>query len=341
VKYPTLSVIIANYNYGCFIEEAINSVLNQDFPQEEIEIVVVDYGSTDDSREKIIKYDKKVNTIFLDKGDYIKAINEGILVSRGKYIAFLGADDKWKREKSRIQIEFLEKNPEVGLVYTDATIINEYSEVIYPSFWRWENIIPYRGYVLDKLLIKNFVSGGTMMVRHRDRHLFYPIPESKGFEKCEDWWIVFNIARRHPIDFIPSQLTLYRLHTRNQVLRKGFTFNRSNAILVLNQETERRIFMIDIVVKDEKAKISKSALNDAINYNKKRILQKTLLGKSKIELIKFLWAVFKGKTKADVGDFPVILKAMIQSLNPNLYTLLARISLELNRNVRFKLLDRL
>ncbi len=89
--------------------------------------------------------------------------------------------------------------------------------------------------------------------------------------------------------------------------------------------------MIDIVIKDDKAKISKSALNDAISYNKKRILQRNLLEKTrnKAELINFLWSVFRAETKVDSGDFLVILKAIIQSLSPNLYTLLVRISLEL------------
>ncbi len=173
MKYPTLSVIIANYNYGCFIEEAINSVLSQDFPQEEIEIIVVDYGSTDDSRERLMKYGSRINKTFLHRASFISAINTGLSIAKGKYIAFLGADDKWKEEKSKIQIDFLEKNQDLGLVYSDATMISEDGKEIYPSFWRQYNITPFRGYVLEKLLIRNFISGGTLVVRQKDKNLFY------------------------------------------------------------------------------------------------------------------------------------------------------------------------
>jgi len=58
---PLVSVIIATYNYGCFIDEAIRSVLNQDFPAEQTEIIVVDDGSTDDTRVRIKKYERKVS----------------------------------------------------------------------------------------------------------------------------------------------------------------------------------------------------------------------------------------------------------------------------------------
>ncbi|MCS7201474.1 MAG: glycosyltransferase [Dictyoglomus sp.] len=329
--FPTLSVIIANYNYGKYIEEAIDSVINQDFPKDEIELIVVDYGSNDDSIEKINKY-KNIIKIFLQKVTYIDAINKGISLAKGKYIAFLGSDDKWKREKSKLQVEYLDKEKDIGLIYSDLTLIDEKGRELYSSFWKWQRITPYKGYVLDKLIVGNFISGGTIMVRSKDKNLFYPIPKSKGFDRCEDWWIAFNIARRYKVDYIPLQLTLYRMHDKNMVLQ-DFKYKNiyiKNIISELNEDIKRRETMISIILEDKNCYLSEKKIHLLINYNKKTKFKKEILESNRKNLLKKLILYFKNyKNFIEIENYLIIFKVVILRLNPKLYNKLRKFKFKL------------
>jgi glycosyltransferase involved in cell wall biosynthesis len=88
---PTVSIVIINYNYGRFLREAIDSALRQTYPH--IEVVVVDDGSTDNSREIIASYGSKVVPVLKKNGGQGSAFNAGFAVSRGEMVIFLDADD--------------------------------------------------------------------------------------------------------------------------------------------------------------------------------------------------------------------------------------------------------
>src|SRR5258708_19368135 len=86
---PLVSVLITAYNYGSFIEESINSVLSQDFPPDQMEVVVVDDGSTDDTAERVKKYDSRVRYFHQPNGGQASALNLGFAEARGEIISFL------------------------------------------------------------------------------------------------------------------------------------------------------------------------------------------------------------------------------------------------------------
>lgn len=88
---PLVSIIVNNYNYGSFIKDAIDSALNQTYSN--IEVIVVDDGSTDDSRQIISEYGNKIIPIFKRNGGQASALNAGYKVSHGEVIMFLDADD--------------------------------------------------------------------------------------------------------------------------------------------------------------------------------------------------------------------------------------------------------
>ena len=92
MTYPKISIIIPNFNYGEYLEEAIISVLNQGYPA--IELIIIDGGSTDNSIEIIKKYESSVNYWVSEKDDgQADAINKGLKVSTGDYVCFLNSDD--------------------------------------------------------------------------------------------------------------------------------------------------------------------------------------------------------------------------------------------------------
>jgi glycosyltransferase involved in cell wall biosynthesis len=88
---PLVSVVVNNYNYGRFLREAIDSALNQTYPR--TEVVVVDDGSTDDSREIIYSYGDRVIPVLKMNGGQASAFNAGFAISRGDIVIFLDADD--------------------------------------------------------------------------------------------------------------------------------------------------------------------------------------------------------------------------------------------------------
>src|SRR5713226_5361501 len=99
---PVVTALINAYNYGQFIEEAIESVLTQHFPSDEMEILVVDDGSTDDTFERVKKYGERVRYLHKQNGGQASALNCGFAEARGEIVAELDADDVWRPEKLRV-----------------------------------------------------------------------------------------------------------------------------------------------------------------------------------------------------------------------------------------------
>lgn len=109
--YPFVSVVIPAYNAGECIKRAIESVLAQTFC--DYEVIVVDDGSTDNTAEAVRKYGPKVRYIHQDNAGVSVARNTAIAAAKGKWIAFLDADDEWLPGKLRRQMELLRRNPDL------------------------------------------------------------------------------------------------------------------------------------------------------------------------------------------------------------------------------------
>jgi glycosyltransferase involved in cell wall biosynthesis len=114
-KLP-ISVLIDTYNHERFIEKAIHSVLEQDFPVADREIIVVDDGSTDRTPQIVQRFERKLRYIRKENGGQASAFNIGIPECRGEIIAFLDGDDYWLPGKLSRVAEVLEKNSAVGFV---------------------------------------------------------------------------------------------------------------------------------------------------------------------------------------------------------------------------------
>jgi glycosyltransferase involved in cell wall biosynthesis len=113
---PFVSVLIDTYNHERFIEEAIVSVLEQDFPAADREIIVVDDGSTDGTPEVVKKFEPHVRLLRKGNGGQASAFNAGIPECKGNIVSFLDGDDWWASNKLQLAVSELEKNPELGAV---------------------------------------------------------------------------------------------------------------------------------------------------------------------------------------------------------------------------------
>lgn len=113
---PAVTVLIDTFNHERFIEEAIVSVLEQDFPEAEMEIMVVDDGSTDSTPEVVRKFAPRVRYLRKKNGGQASAFNFGIPFAHGEIIAFLDGDDWWAKPKVSKVMEILSSRPDVGVI---------------------------------------------------------------------------------------------------------------------------------------------------------------------------------------------------------------------------------
>ncbi|MBX4925385.1 glycosyltransferase family 2 protein [Rhizobium binae] len=115
MERPALSVLINNYNYARFVGRAIDSVLSQD--ARNVEIIVVDDGSTDQSRSVLQAYDSRVKVILQENAGQAAAINTAVGSSMGEILCFLDADDWWAPGKLSATAAAFRANPQASLVY--------------------------------------------------------------------------------------------------------------------------------------------------------------------------------------------------------------------------------
>ena len=202
---PKVSVIIPTYNSAQYIAEAIESVLAQTY--KDYEIIVVDDGSIDNTREVLKPFMDKIIYVYKENGGQASARNLGIKMSKGEYIAFLDSDDIWLPQKLELQVELLDSRPEVGLVYSDNYRFTDDEGIIGLGSQRVQGL---SGMVFNSLFLKNFIPTLTVMVRRKcldDVGLF---DESKHIVHSEDYDLWLRIAKKYEIAYIDKPLAKYR-----------------------------------------------------------------------------------------------------------------------------------
>ena len=120
-----ITVIIDAYNYGAYIEDAISSAIQQTFPREQYEVIVVDDGSTDDTRQRVSKYLPDIVYIYKENGGQASAFNAGIAIARGEFVAFLDADDYWFPDKLNEVMKAFRIDPCIDVVYNQMNVVDE------------------------------------------------------------------------------------------------------------------------------------------------------------------------------------------------------------------------
>lgn len=116
VTQPTVSVIVPTYNRGDLVTQAVDSLLRQTVPPDEI--IVVDDGSTDHTRAALEPFMARIRYIHQENGGLAAARNRGIRESRGELLAFLDSDDLWEPRMLEAALETFRRHPEAGAVFT-------------------------------------------------------------------------------------------------------------------------------------------------------------------------------------------------------------------------------
>lgn len=204
-----ISYLIALYNKSGFIVEAINSIFEDSSPEYELEVCLVDDGSMDNSLTKVrLMYGNdarvKISQFSINRGKN-SAYNQAFRMSKGSFIAILGADDKVIKGRTLMLYRtclLSGKSVYGGLVeHIDESGVER---VVYP---------PTR-VSFEENIIQGRFSGGCLMMPRRDSEIVFPIPEHLGFE---DWWISFHLLRINSVTTIKKPVLFYRIHGGNDI----------------------------------------------------------------------------------------------------------------------------
>ena len=207
-----VTVLVDTYNYGHFIEEALDSVLAQDFPPEQMEILVVDDGSVDDTDDRVRKYGDRIQYFCKANGGQASSLNFGIARARGEIVMLLDGDDYWLPGKlQRVATEF-QKHPEAGMVYNNFLCKREPSLDQLPQ----GGLAGVSGFLPNNrrsLLGFDLYPTATLSFRRSVLQRLLPVPESLIVQA--DAHLTACVIFVAPIVYIDEPLTVYRVHADN------------------------------------------------------------------------------------------------------------------------------
>ena len=245
-----VSAIIPTYNYARFLAAAVDSVLAQTL--EDIEVVVVDDGSTDETESLMRGYDSRVRYVRQENSGVAVARNRGIEESRGQYVAFLDADDVWVPHKLERQLAALKKKTGLRACYAAFTLAT--SELSPTGI----NQSKRRASTLEDLLLMGNIIGTPSTVLC-ERSLFEEVSGfDTSFNYCADWEMWIRLAALTEFLYLDEPLVLYRQHDTNMsrnvslleresisLLEKGFAMPRlATSIRARRREAFARNYMV-------------------------------------------------------------------------------------------------
>jgi hypothetical protein len=208
---PFFTVLIDTYNYGQYIEEAIASVLAQDFPAEQREILVVDDGSTDDTQERVRKFGDAIRYLLKPNGGQASAFNFGFEHARGEVIALLDADDIWLPGKLGRMFEEFERQRSAGMVYHRTYLWEGTEETSVDTYF-----IPVSGDVpKSRRALLQYPMVGTSCLAFRRTALKKLLPVPETLRSQADAYLTALIIFVAPVAAVPEFLGKYRLHGAN------------------------------------------------------------------------------------------------------------------------------
>lgn len=214
MRTPFITVLIDTYNHAAFIGDAIRSVLGQDFPMEDLEVLVVDDGSTDGTPDLVRKFSPHVQLLRKANGGQASAFNAGISEAHGEIVAFLDGDDWWERKKLERVAGVFTADPSVGMVghgivevRRDGTRLDH--QLKQQATFQCDSVAGARLFRTRK----NFLGTSRMSIRASVLSGILPTPEHLAVEADEYLFTMAAVRSRTVI--LTDVLTFYRLHSGN------------------------------------------------------------------------------------------------------------------------------
>jgi glycosyltransferase involved in cell wall biosynthesis len=228
-----ISVVMPVFNAEKFLAYAIESILNQTYP--DFEFIIIDDGSTDDSLEIINKYEKQDDRIkvIINNGNIglAKSLNKGIELAKGKYIARMDADDISLPERFEKQISFLENNPSIGVLGTSFKLIDGKNIV-----QRKIDVFSDSHLIRWGMFFKCQMAHPSVMMRNsifKDLGIRY----EESLSSASDYDLWFQILSHYDMANLSTSYFLYRIH-KNRISSTKKEEQQINAEQVLRLRTQ-------------------------------------------------------------------------------------------------------
>jgi len=236
VNLRKVSIIIPAFNRARYIRHTVESVLDQSYPN--LELIVVDDGSSDGTRAILEQFGDQIRLLEHEgrqNRGQSASINLGLRQAEGEYVAILDSDDYWEPDKIKIQAEYLEQHPDVGLVYCNGTAVNENGVFLYDIYRpghtessRPENI----------LLDCYFFVPSNSLIRTQ------VLRQAGGFDEtlraAQDHDMAIRIAEITRLAYIDKCVFHYRRHTQSISKSPGGVLTRwNNGFIILNKAASR------------------------------------------------------------------------------------------------------
>jgi alpha-1,3-rhamnosyltransferase len=293
-KQPLVSVIVASYNHEKYITQCIESIVNQTYSN--IELIVIDDCSSDNSQNILISLQKKYNfkLIINNKNMGVSETrNIGIKVSKGKYITGCASDDYLANIKVEKLVSFLESNEDYAMCYgKEASVKNGIIKVR-------DNPCYKSGNIFDDLFLQKFwIPAGSTLLR---KDIFLSVGGYDRKLKIEDYDLWLRIASQYKIGYVNEVMYFYRIHntnTSNNIMLMESEikkiFYKWRELPLYSEALKKNEFLFFYYYSENNKVKSIQKLPTAISYWKNRLfwiaIAKILLP---FKIIKILKSVFK------------------------------------------------
>ncbi len=208
---PKVSVIVPSYNSGHFLKEALESALAQTF--QDFEILVIDDGSTDQTKsiveEYVKRYPDKIHYKYQENTGLPGARNTGLRQARGEYIALLDADDKWLEHRLAKTVAAIETDPRIGVAHANIARFDKDGQIL---------DVPKRdaqylsGWIFKYIFLRNaHVSCPTVLFKKKCCDTLGMFDENLAYLGCEDRELWLRIAKEYKFVYIDEVLAYYRI----------------------------------------------------------------------------------------------------------------------------------
>lgn len=206
---PRLSVIIPAYNAAALLAPTLQAALDSRFS--DLELVVIDDGSKDNTAEVASRFGPRVRVISQDNAGMSASRNRGIASSDSEFIALLDADDIWHADKAGLQIAALEARPDHDFAYTEFTTWDGCAPMRFPMDQVTHEIVPgLSGWIYHKLLLTNWVLPSSVLFRRSAWNKIGPFLCED--QQTDDWEFFVRASTQSRFVKLRDSMVLYRQH---------------------------------------------------------------------------------------------------------------------------------